>query len=400
MTTATTSRRLRISLAWLTFIAIGAPGAAIGVAWPAMRDTWSLPTASLGILLLALTSGYLTGAFVSGRIATRLGMGSTLIVSSAIIFGGLLGFGLAPDWLPLIAAAVLLGIGQGTIDAGLNLYFANHFNSRMMNWLHASFSIGATLGPFIVQLTSSTGQGWRIVWLVIALGQLVLCLAFFLTRAGWHLTGRPAEHTGADTPSIKATLRMPGVLLGMALFFVFVGIESTAGSWSFTLFSETRVIDSSLAATWVGLYWASFALGRIVFGVVADKLPAVPSIRILLLAVLLGALMFSVSDRPSISVAGLLLIGFAQAPVFPLLITATPQRLGAGHATNAIGFQISAAGLGIAGLPALVGFVASFSSLEILGPFLALSTLLSLLLFQLIVRNGGPGTSLPGADIP
>ena len=200
-------------------------------------------------------------------------MGSTLIVSSVIIFGGLLGFGLAPAWLPLIAAAVLLGVGQGTIDAGLNLYFANHFNSRMMNWLHASFSVGATLGPFIVQLTSSTGQGWRIVWLVIALGQLLLCLAFFLSRAGWHLTGKPAEHTGADTPSIKATLRMPAVLLGMALFFVFVGIESTAGSWSFTLFSETRSIDSSQAATWVGLYWGSFALGRIVFGMVADKLP-------------------------------------------------------------------------------------------------------------------------------
>ena len=365
-----------------------------------MRDTWSLPTASLGILLLALTSGYLTGAFVSGRVVTRIGMGSTLIVSSVIIFGGLLGFGLAPGWLPLIAAAVLLGIGQGTIDAGLNLYFANHFNSRMMNWLHASFSIGATLGPFIVQLTSSTGQGWRIVWLVIALGQLLLCLAFFLTRAGWHLTGRPAEHIGPDTPSIKATLRMPAVLLGMALFFVFVGIESTAGSWSFTLFSETRVIDSSLAATWVGLYWGSFALGRIVFGVVADKLPAVPCIRVLLLAVLLGALMFSVRSSETVSLAGLLLIGLAQAPVFPLLITATPQRLGTGHATNAIGFQISAAGLGIAGLPALVGFVASFSSLEILGPFLALSALLSLLLFQLTVRNGASRTSLPAADNP
>ena len=393
MTSTTTSRRVRILLAWLAFIAIGIPGGAFGVAWPSMRDTWSLPTASLGILLLALTGGYLTGAFVSGRVVTRLGMGSTLIISSGIAFCGLLGFGLAPGWLSLIAAGFLLGIGQGTLDAGLNLYFANHFNSRMMNWLHASFSVGATLGPFIVHLTSSTDLGWRIVWLAIALCHLLLCIAYFLTRAGWHLTGRPAACSTNDTPSIIATLRRPAVLLSMALFFVFVGIETSAGSWSFTLFSETRAIDSAQAATWVGLYWGSFALGRIIFGVVADKLPAVPSIRILLLAVLLGAIMFSVSDKQSISVAGLLLIGFAQSPIFPLLITATPQRLGAGHTTNAIGFQISAAGLGIAGLPALVGFIASFSSLEILGPFLALSALLSLLLFQFIVRNGTSGTA-------
>ena len=400
MTTTATSRRVRILLAWLAFIAIGIPGGAFGVAWPSMRDTWDLPTASLGILLLALTGGYLTGAFVSGRVVTRLGMGSTLIVSSGIAFCGLLGFGLAPGWLSLIAAGFLLGIGQGTLDAGLNLYFANHFNSRMMNWLHASFSVGATLGPFIVQLTSSTDLGWRIVWLAIALGHLLLCIAYYFTRAGWHLSGIPAEVSTNDTPSMKATLRRPAVLLGMALFFVFVGIETTAGSWSFTLFTETRVIDSALAATWVGLYWGSFALGRIVFGIVADKLPAVPSIRVLLFAVLIGSLMFSLRTSEATSLAGLLLIGFAQSPIFPLLITATPQRLGADHATNAIGFQISAAGLGIAGLPALVGFIASFSSFEILGPFLALSALLSLLLFQLIVRNGAPGTSLPGADIP
>ena len=49
------SRRLRIVLAWLSFVFLGIPGGAIGVAWPAIRDTWSLPTAWLGILLLAFT---------------------------------------------------------------------------------------------------------------------------------------------------------------------------------------------------------------------------------------------------------------------------------------------------------------------------------------------------------
>ena len=48
---------------------------------------------------------------------------------------------------------------------------------------------------------------------------------------------------------------------------------------------------------------------------------------------------------------------------------------------------MSAAGVGFAALPALVGVIASYSSFEILGPFLALSALLSLLLFHLIVRS-------------
>ena len=382
-----TARKVRILLAFLVFGAGGVSGSAIGVAWLSIRDTWELPIASLGILLLALTAGFLTGSFVSGRLVTRFGMGSTLVLSNIVAAIGLLGFSLAPGWLALIAVAILSGLGKGTLGASLNIYFANHFNARMMNWLHASFSIGATLGPFIVHNATAGGSSWRIVWIALALVQLVFSCAYYLTRGGWHLTSQQVAAGASVTPTMLATLRNPAVLLSMTLFIVFTGIEASAGSWSFTLFSEDRVTGSALATFWVGLYWGSFALGRIVFGLIADKLPFVTSIRILLFAVMLGGLMFSLRDSVAISLAGLLLIGFAQAPVTPLLFSTTPGRLGAGHATNAIGFQMSAAGVGFAALPALVGVIASYSSFEILGPFLALSALLSLLLFHLIVRS-------------
>ena len=387
------SRKLRIALAWLTFVGIGIPGGAFGVAWPAMRDTWQLPTAWLGILLLALTGGYLSGAFVSGRLIVRRGMGNTLVLASGIIFLGLAGFALAPAWLILIATGFVLGVGQGIIDAAINLYFANHFDARMMNWLHASFSVGTTLGPFLMQLAGTAGEAWRMVWFAIALGQLLLTIAFALTRSSWHTFRVPVSAPAVSTPSTLATLKRPSVLAGMLLFFVLVGIESSAGSWSYTLFSESRGVNDALAATWVGLYWGFFALGRIVYGFLAERIVARSGIYVLLLAILLGALMFSLRDNVAVSVAGLLLIGFAQAPVFPLLITATPRRLGAGHATNAIGFQISAAGLGIAVLPALVGYLAGFDSLEILGPFLALSALVCLFLFGAISRKGEAATN-------
>lgn len=382
------SRRLRIVLAWLSFVFLGIPGGAIGVAWPAIRDTWSLPTAWLGILLLAFTGGYLCGAFVSGRVITRLGLGNALLLSSGIIVLGLACFGLSPTWGLLILTSYLLGTGQGVLDAGINLHFANHFSARMMNWLHAFFSIGAAMGPFTVQLVGTTGEGWRLLWLSLALGQALLTAGFAISRGKWLHTTETTASRREETPSTLATLRRPLVLLGMALFFVFVGIESTAGSWSFVLFSETRGIDDRMSATWAGFYWVAFALGRIAYGFVADRFVSEKAVRVLFLAILLGAVMFSLRDYVEISVAGLLLIGMAQAPIFPLLITATPGRLGIGHATNAVGFQISAAGLGIACLPALVGYGATLASLEILGPFLAVSALLCLVLFHFITRQG------------
>lgn len=49
--------------------------------------------------------------------------------------------------------------------------------------------------------------------------------------------------------------------------------------------------------------------------------------------------------------------GFALAPVFPSLIALTPKRVGASHAPNAVGFQISAAMTGGALLPAFAGLM-------------------------------------------
>ncbi|MCY3946661.1 MAG: MFS transporter [Anaerolineaceae bacterium] len=384
---AQTARRIRIVLAFFSFAAGGITGGAIGVAWLAIRDTWNLPTAYLGILLLAMTSGFLSGSFVSGFFVTRLGMGNTLFACSAATTLGLLGFALAPGWVPLIVIVALSGTGKGIFGASMNLYFANHFNARLMNWLHACFALGATLGPFAVQLTSSAGYDWRSTWFVLALIQVLVSGAFYLTRSGWHTSARAGALAEPGSPSMLETLRKPTVLLAMLLLFIFTGIESSAGNWSFTLFSEFRAIEKGTAATWLGLYWASFALGRILYGFVATRLQAESSVRILFLLVLLGGLMFTVRDSRTISLAGLMLVGLAQAPVTPLFYSMTPGRMGERHATNAIGFQMSATGLGFSVLPALLGAVADVSSYEILGPFLALSALLSLLLFNRIARG-------------
>jgi fucose permease len=87
-----------------------------------------------------------------------------------------------------------------------------------------------------------------------------------------------------------------------------------------------------------------------------------------------------------VSFAGLALLGFALAPVFPLLISSTPSRLGLADATNAIGFQVGAASLGIAILPGLAGALAERTSIEIVPPFLMATATIMLVLHEVAVR--------------
>ena len=51
-----------------------------------------------------------------------------------------------------------------------------------------------------------------------------------------------------------------------------------------------------------------------------------------------------------VAVAGMLLLGLAAAPVFPLLTLTTAERVGAGDATAAVGLQV---GDGLTGPPRL-----------------------------------------------
>jgi fucose permease len=62
-------------------------------------------------------------------------------------------------------------------------------------------------------------------------------------------------------------------------------------------------------------------------------------------------------------------------PVFPLLISGTPERTGGGHTDNAVGFQVAAACLGAAALPALGGVLARAYGIEAIATFLVASAL-------------------------
>jgi len=57
-----------ILLAYIAFIALGMPDGLLGVAWPSMRAGFSIPLDSLGLLLFAAVTGYMTSSFLSGAL--------------------------------------------------------------------------------------------------------------------------------------------------------------------------------------------------------------------------------------------------------------------------------------------------------------------------------------------
>lgn len=384
-----------IGALFFMFVILGLPSGLLGVAWPSIRDEFRLTNEAIGAILAMGTLGHIISSFVSGRVVHRWGIYPVLVTGSTLSLVVMGGLALSPTWLLLVLIYGLWGIASGLMDTSANVFVARYYTARVMNWMHASFGLGATLGPFLIGAVIALGFSWRAAYASLALLVLLLLAVFAALRTIWPRRSRTARlDTGATTTSenrgvgLWDTLRIPVIWLSMAIFFFYGGVEITAGQWSFTLFTESRGATAEAAGVWVAAYWAVFTLGRVLAGFIADRLGGWRLLDLSLLTALIGILFYAANVNLPISYLGLVLIGFGIAPIFPTLITLTPRYAGEAHAANAMGFQVGITGVGIAVLPSLAGVLAERVDLEAIGPYLfAQGVVLALLYVWLRART-------------
>lgn len=357
-------------LAYIAFIALGMPDGLFGVALQSIRADFAITLDVVGAFLIAGTAGYMLSSFSSGLLIARLGVGRVLAVSCALTGAILIGYTLVPAWGLMVALGVGAGLGAGAIDAGLNTYVAAHFGEGSMQWLHASYGIGVTLGPIIMTLALTQLNAWRAGYVTVGGFQWALAACFILTLSMWNRQDRsvaeePARLTDFKTP-LGETLRQPRVWLSVLLFFLYTGAEVTLGVWGYTLLTESRGVPPAAAGLWAGSYWAMFTVGRMLAGLYVRRVGRHRLVLTSLAGALLGAALLWWNPAHGANLLAVGLIGFAIAPVFPALVSGTRQRVGEHHAANTIGMQVAAAGLGAALVPGLAGVLARQFSLEVI----------------------------------
>lgn len=411
-------RLILICLCFVAFISLGLPDGLLGVAWPGIRADFNQPLDALGWLLVATTSGYMISSFFSGAVSRHFGIGRLLAISCIATGLALIGFTLVPAWVVFVLLGTLVGIGAGAIDAGLNTYVAEHYSERLMQWLHASFGIGITLGPLIMTATLNLTGQWTPGYWLVGSAQVFLGLCFFFSAKLWEAPApasaeptltedagkvalsHPDTASASDTTSASmlTSLKTPAVWLSMGLFFSYTGLELTLGLWGYSLLTESRGVDTAAAGLWIAIYWGMFTLGRMVAGVFANRMGNHRLVTGSLVLALAGALLLAWNPVAWVGLLAIGLIGFAFAPVFPGLVSGTRLRVGKAHLANTMGMQIAAAGIGAASLPALAGVLAEQVSLEIVPGFLIVFIAVLSLLYSASRRLGRRQVNIDPVD--
>ncbi len=371
-----------VSIAFFSFIIIGALAGTVGVVVPDQISDYHITKSIIGLLSVAASVGYFISATSAGALAERLGPARYVAIGAAIMALSCLLIGLHLPFLGLVLVTAISNIGAAGIDAGFNaLVAALPRSTQRLNALHGFFGAGALLGPLVASLLLIQ-QHWPwqdlyFVWGAFSLLLIVGCL--FLTRSGVALQPeRTVEHT-RDGASMATTLRLNAVRLGTAFLFLYVGIEISVGIWNYSFSLEARHIDPLLAGWIASGYWFGLTAGRFLTSPVTKwlRLSTIALIYTCLLGVAVGLVLVWFLPGTFTIFGGFILIGLFLGPIFPTTIAVMPGIVSPSLASRAIGILIGASVAGGALFPWATGTLAqTFGIWTLLPAILALIVLM------------------------
>ena len=326
-----------------------------------------LDPAALGAAVTVAASAGLVTLFAGGTLADRAGRRPVLAIGFTGTGTAFVLLALASSFATLIPAVLLYGLSVSFVDLGANTVgsaYEQAYKVTAMTGLHAWFSGGALAGAIGSAAALRAGVSYRGVYLALAAVMAAGLVAALLAAIPAPPDGSPTGSPGRGQQSSARVWRIPAVLFAIALisvtFFGDGGLESFLSSY----LQRTLAGGVLLSGIGIGSYHFASLLGRLT---ATGLLRRFGERRVVTAAGLLaatGLLTAVMAPDAAGAIGGLLLVGFAIAPVVPTALSlagrSAPGRSGQAVATT------TAAGYGSFILsPLTIGLLAQATSLRL-----------------------------------
>lgn len=380
---------LLLAIIYIAFISLGLPDSLLGSAWPVMHEGLGVPVSYAGAVTMIIAGGTIISSLSSDRLTRKFGTGLVTAVSVLMTALALFGFSVSGEFWMLCLWAIPYGLGAGAVDAALNNYVALHYASRHMSWLHCFWGVGASISPYIMSFALAGGHGWSSGYRYVSIIQIVLSVCLFASLPLWKQshTQKTEEKVEARALSFGQMLKIPGVVSVLILFFGYCALEQTTGLWASSYLVDYRDVSAETAAQFASLFFLGVTFGRFLCGFVADSLGDRTLIRVGILTAAVGVVLVLLpvqADLPAL--AGLIIIGFGCAPIYPSIIHATPFNFGKENSQAIIGVQMASAYVGATFMPPLFGVAASYVGIWLYPLYLMVFAVLMLILSESLNR--------------
>ena len=373
---------------YIAFIGLGVPDSLIGSAWPALHTEMGVPVEAVSIITFIISGCTVLSSMFSSGILNKFGTAKVTAFSTAMTAAALLGFSVAPSFWFMIPLAVILGLGAGAIDSGLNNYVALHFKASHMNFLHCFYGVGVSLSPYLMSQALSN-IGWRGGYRYVFYVQAIITLLLIVSLPLWKKTVSAEQEE--EENSVNLTLLQMAKKAEIRLVWIIMlatnAIEYACGVWGSTYLVAEKGFDAKNGALALTVYYVGMSSGRFVSGLLSGKISTWK--RIVIGAVILApAIVIMLLPLPgAATVVGLFLVGLGNGSIYPNMIHLTPHNFGKEVSQSIMGSQIAFAYIGVMLAPPMVSLISGVFGIGVYPVLLAVLYIIMVITLKFFINR-------------
>ncbi|HEY4360397.1 MAG TPA: hypothetical protein VGN17_05495 [Bryobacteraceae bacterium] len=330
----------------------------LGAILPAWQHHLSSEYGIVGFYFVGLIVGLVASVGVAPRLLESKGVGWTLALACAVAGIGFLYLAFvsppsSPWWR--VAGMAIIGFSAGLLHTAVfhavsPMY--RHDPVATVNLAGILFGLGCLTVALLISGT----------FYMYSAPALQAWIAVIPAAFGWFYFKTPFSPLPVPHhPPLRAIfseLRTPAAVLLALLLFFQLGNEWALAGWLSLFLTQRLGISPATSLSMLALYWLALLVGRVSAQWILPKVRHSRLLMVSAAASILGCVILLLTDNRFGAVTGILLLGGAFAPIYPLVIEKIGHRFPYFHP----GFYNGIFSCALAGgllSPCLVGYLAS-----------------------------------------
>lgn len=384
---------------WIPGFAVASWGPFI----PYVKERFALTEDHLGLLLMCMAIGAAGSMFIASGLMTKFGCRLMAQIGGVMVACCLAAVTIAPSYHVLCTILIIFGFNSELLAIAANVNAASLerlLNRNIMSGLHGVYSLGNSVGVFLVALFLGSGLTFMMgnLLLTSCVVSVLIILYCALIGSRYMLTDlKVVDDAAHKNEGEAATTQKKGpfitpmlFLLGLICFIMFI-TEGSMLDWTGVFLNTIRGVPLHEA----GYGFAAFSIMMTICRLTGDKVVATLGRRRVLvmgaIIVIAGICLAVMVPHPMVAIVGFGMVGLGAANIVPQTISyaATVKEVPIQRSVlvvNAIGYIGALLG------PALIGFIAHRIGLEFTFLILAAAVIVVVVIAYTKIRSGNIAT--------
>jgi len=281
-----------------------------------------------GWVISAAFWGFALSIFIGGQLCDLLGMRNILALAfTGHVLGTLMTI-FASGYMMLAAATLLIGLGNGFVEAAINPLVATIYPDRKtqkLNALHAWWPGGIVIGSVLAYALTKAGQGWQVKQAIVLIPAVIYGVMLLRLR----LPRTERVQSGVSTGRMYKEALRPLFILWFICMWLTASTELGPNQWIAEIMKNTATQSGILILGWISII---MLVGRLFAGPVVHKLSPIGLLIASAVASAIGLVALSRVTTAPTAYGASFIFAVGICYFWPTMLGVTSERFPAGGA--------------------------------------------------------------------